>query len=178
MSVATIVAAAIWLMLPAYIPNNAAVIFGGGTPVDFGRKLMGDRILGDGKTFRGAAGGIIAGFVVAAILNFIQGIQGLGFLPAFSPVAMVSMPAGAILGDMTASFVKRRSGRERGAPFPVVDQLDFVVGAWFLTVIFAYGWFTREFTVPVIVAVLIITPALHISTNFIGYHLGFKDEPW
>ena len=25
---------AFWLMLPAYIPNNCAALFGGGTPLD------------------------------------------------------------------------------------------------------------------------------------------------
>ena len=28
---------AFWLMLPAYIPNNCAALFGGGTPLDWGR---------------------------------------------------------------------------------------------------------------------------------------------
>jgi len=43
----------IWLLLPAYTPNNFAVIFGGGTPLDFGKKFIdGRRILGGGKTVK------------------------------------------------------------------------------------------------------------------------------
>ncbi len=39
----------IWLLLPAYTPNNFAVLFGGGTPIDLGKKFIdGKRILGDG----------------------------------------------------------------------------------------------------------------------------------
>ena len=51
----------IFLFLPALVPNSAAVLFGGGTPVDFGRTWKGKRILGDGKTWRGLFGGVAAG---------------------------------------------------------------------------------------------------------------------
>ncbi len=44
---------ALWAMLPAYIPNNAAVLAGGGRPIDGGRTWGGRRVLGDGKTWRG-----------------------------------------------------------------------------------------------------------------------------
>ncbi|HTY46053.1 MAG TPA: CDP-archaeol synthase, partial [Methanomassiliicoccales archaeon] len=33
-------------MLPALIPNSAAVLFGGGTPIDFGRVWHGKRVFG------------------------------------------------------------------------------------------------------------------------------------
>jgi len=50
-----------WLMLPAYMANPTAVVFGGGTPVDMGKNWKdGRRIFGDGKTFRGLIGGTIA----------------------------------------------------------------------------------------------------------------------
>ena len=54
--------AALWAMLPAYVPNSAAAVFGGGTPIDFG-KTCGDgrRIFGDGKTHRGFFGGVLCG---------------------------------------------------------------------------------------------------------------------
>lgn len=32
---------ALWAMLPAYLPNNAAVLFGGGPPIDGGREWNG-----------------------------------------------------------------------------------------------------------------------------------------
>ncbi len=44
---------AFWAMLPAYVPNNAAVLAGGGRPIDGGRTWDGKRVLGDGKTWRG-----------------------------------------------------------------------------------------------------------------------------
>jgi CDP-2,3-bis-(O-geranylgeranyl)-sn-glycerol synthase len=99
-------------------------------------------------------------------------------LPEFPIAAIVAIPLGAMLGDIGASFLKRRTGRERGAPFPGVDQLDFVVGALLLGVVAAPGWFTDTFTLPVLAVVLVVTPVLHVTTNGLAYALGLKDEPW
>lgn len=179
------IAIALWAMLPAYIPNNAAVIFGGGRPIDGGRTLGGSRLLGDGKTWRGAVAGIAAGAVLAVFLNRIVDPVSNAItvsLPEFSIFAILLLPAGAILGDIGASFLKRRTGRERGAPFPGVDQLDFVVGALLLVAIPAvlgiHDWFFDVFGLGELLAVFIITPVLHVVTNAIAYWLEFKDEPW
>lgn len=174
------VVVAIWVMLPAYIPNNVAVLAGGGRPIDAGRTLDdGKRILGDGKTWRGTAFGTAAGVAVAVALNGIHPfVSGVVAADPFPIAAAVSLAFGAMLGDILASFLKRRTGRERGAVFPGVDQLDFVVVSLALTAIAATGWFFETFTLPVVVAVLVLTPLLHVSTNMIAYALGLKDEPW
>lgn len=181
MDLFAVVATGIWAMLPAYIPNNVAVLGGGGPPIDGGRRWRGARLLGDGKTWRGTAFGIAAGILVAVLLNAIHGqivaVLGLS-LPEFSMAVALSLPTGAMLGDITASFLKRRTGRARGAAFPVVDQLDFVVLALLLTLAVDPAWFGAVFTWPVLVVVLLLTPALHVGTNVIAYLLDLKDEPW
>src|SRR3989475_5585609 len=69
---------ALWFFLPAYVANPMAVVFGGGTPIDFGRTLRdGERLFGDGKTWRGLVGGTLAG-------GFLRLLLGLPF-PAFAP---------------------------------------------------------------------------------------------
>lgn len=83
-----------------------------------------------------------------------------------------------MLGDLVGSFLKRRAGRERGAPAPVLDQLGFVGGAFALTRLVAPGWFRSTFTAPVTVAVLLVTPLLHVVTNALAYVVGLKDVPW
>ena len=61
-------ALAFWSLLPAHAANPLAVVFGGGTPMDFGRSLRdGKRILGDGKTWRGFVGGAASGFVLGLV---------------------------------------------------------------------------------------------------------------
>lgn len=172
---------ALWAMLPAYLPNNVAVLAGGGRPIDGGRRLGGSRLLGDGKTWRGAAAGVLAGIGVGLLLNRLApaATEGLGVaVPTFPFGAMVGLAAGAVLGDIGASFLKRRTGRERGAAFPGVDQLDFVVGALLVTALLAWDWVQTVFTLEVLVVVLLLTPVLHVGTNVIAYTLGLKDEPW
>ena len=169
---------AIWAMLPAYVPNNAAVLAGGGRPIDGGRTLSdGKRFLGDGKTWRGTAVGTAIGIALALVLNQLNPLVSVAPEP-FPIVAAVSLAFGAMLGDILASFLKRRTGRQRGAAFPGVDQLDFVVVSLALTALVATGWFLETFTLPVLVAVVVLTPLLHVSTNAGAYALGLKDEPW
>ena len=177
----SLVATAFWVMVPAYVPNNAAVLAGGGRPIDAGRTLGGRRLLGDGKTWRGTAAGTLAGVVLAVVLNAIQPAVSttLGVsLPSFPLAAAVGLAAGAMAGDIAASFLKRRTGRERGAAVPGLDQLDFVVGALALTAVVAPGWVRATFTPGVLLAILALTPLLHIGTNVVAYVLGLKDEPW
>jgi len=180
MDIVGVLAVAFWAMLPAYVPNNAAVLLGGGPPIDGGRTWNGKRLLGDGKTWLGTASGIVAGAVLALLLNAVHpavagAVEGL---PRFTLVAAVTLPTGALLGDIAASFLKRRTGRERGAAFPGVDQLDFVVGALGLTVLLAPEWFFETFTLPILAVVLVITPVLHVGTNLVAYKLSLKSEPW
>jgi len=177
------VAIAVWAMLPAYVPNNAAVLAGGGRPIDGGRTLGGRRLLGDGKTWRGSAAGVLAGAAVALALDALvpaaRAASSLG-LPAFPPAVVLALPAGAMLGDVAASFLKRRSGRQRGAPVPGLDQLDFVVGALLAAAVVAPGWLRATFLddPAVLVVVVVLTPLLHVTTNAGAYWLGLKDEPY
>lgn len=173
------VVTAVWAMLPAYVPNNVAVVFGGGPPIDGGRTWQGRRLLGDGKTWRGTIAGIAAGVGLAVVLNAIRPASLFGgAVPAFPLAGALGLAAGAMLGDITASFVKRRTGRARGAAFPLLDQLDFVAGSLLLSALLAPAWFGATFTLPVLVVVVVLTPILHLGTNWIAYLLELKEEPW
>jgi CDP-2,3-bis-(O-geranylgeranyl)-sn-glycerol synthase len=188
---------ALWLMLPAYLSNMLPVFVGGGTPIDFGRDWRdGRRILGNGKTWRGL---LLAPLVATGLVFVLQwltentawgaqyGFPGWGAWPWWIVIAY-AMGFGALFGDAVESFFKRRTGRERGAPWFPFDQLDFVVGALVFgllasTLLAATGaladnWFLATFTWPRILAVLVLTPGLHLLVNFIGYKIGAKDVPW
>lgn len=177
----------IWLMLPAYIANPAAALFGGGTPIDMGKKYRDDkRILGDGKTYRGfvlgSGCGVIVGILQILLAPYIAPHMAAYIDPDMfmhtSYIAVITMPVGALLGDMAKSFIKRRLGFERGAMMPLADQLDFVAGAWVLTYILDPGWLVMNFSLAIVVTVLLITPVLHLATNFIGFKIGKKNVPW
>jgi len=182
-----IIILSLWLMMPAYIANPAAALLGGGKPIDMGRNFTDNkRILGDGKTIRGFILGSLCGAVVGllqiwlapAIAPYLAGYVSGDMLMHASYMALFTMPVGALLGDLIKSFFKRRLGFERGAMMPVADQLDFVLGAWVLTYFLDGAWFLANFSWAIIITVILITPVLHIVTNFIGFKIGKKNVPW
>jgi CDP-2,3-bis-(O-geranylgeranyl)-sn-glycerol synthase len=174
MIIGTIITA-IWLMLPAYITNSSAAFFGGKTPIDRGIYWGKNRLLGDGKTYEGFLKGFSCGFIVGIVQQLFSG--SFGPFPYFI-VTLTCLSAGAMLGDLLGSLTKRKIGLKRGAPLPLVDQLDFVAGAWLLLLLFARAWFLEAFSLDVIFAVLIITPMLHLCANYIAFKMGKKKVPW
>lgn len=183
---------AVWIMIPAYIPNPAAALVGGGTPIDFGKCAKdGNRIFGEGKTWRGLIGGILIGIVFGAIQIALQTFLPdtfIGTLPQHTPVTVCALAVGSLLGDLTKSYFKRRLGKDRGSKWPIADMYDMVVGSLVLMILalLATGglsWFvdtfeTVGFGIGVFVAILVVSPLLHRGTNIIGYLLGLKKVPW
>ncbi|MDY6966142.1 MAG: CDP-2,3-bis-(O-geranylgeranyl)-sn-glycerol synthase [Halobacteriota archaeon] len=174
-----VISAAFWLMIPAYLPNSAAALIKGELPLDFKKNFIdGRRILGDGKTYRGFIGGTLCGFIIGLIqMISVETYNPFG-MPHLEVIGILCLSFGAMFGDSAASFIKRRLGLKRGDMFPVVDQLDFVFGAWFICLIFTREWFLSVFTLDIIIATIVITPIIHIGVNRIAYKMGKKDVPW
>jgi len=178
--------AALWLMLPAYIPNSAAVLFKGKTPMDFGKNFFdGRRVLGSGKTWRGFFGGALTGVLIGIIQNIIAPALPQSYFPQFSSdwaVAigiLLSLSFGAMLGDSLGSFIKRRLGIKSGGRAFLLDQLTFVFIAWLVVFLFYPSFFNWAFNnVPAIVTILILTPLIHRVVNIIAYKMGKKPVPW
>jgi len=154
--------------LPAYVANTSAGFFGGGSALDRGRVLWdGRRAFGSGKTVRGTLAGIAVGTLYKAVENLAtaQPIGGellLAFLLA----------AGAMGGDLVGSFIKRRIGIESGESAPLLDQLDFALGALFLAT------FVTHVSTQTIIILLLITPIGHLGVNITGFLLHRKEVPW
>ncbi|MDD5503075.1 MAG: CDP-2,3-bis-(O-geranylgeranyl)-sn-glycerol synthase [Candidatus Thermoplasmatota archaeon] len=181
---------AFWLVLPAGFANMAPTIFGGGLPMDFGRSFSdGRRILGDGKTWRGFASGVIVGAFIALVLTWISRSANTQYLPDFGePVYAIYLGGilgtGALFGDAVKSFFKRRMGIARGGKWPVADQLDFIAGSWLFAFVFANDWFMAHLIGPggslawIMLITAVMIPALHRLMNILGYALGLKKVPW
>lgn len=194
MEIGTAIVVGLWVMLPAYLPNSFAAVFGGGKPIDGGKTMKdGRRILGDGKTWRGFFAGTALGFIIGLIEIFLLS-KGFHFfdiaLPGFSTtgvpgafdlsacIVILSLAVGALLGDMVFSFLKRRLGLQRGQSLPLADQYDFLVGAFVLTAITSFAWLAATLDWMTFIVIIIMTPVLHLGTNIVGYWLGIKNEPW
>jgi len=169
----------LYFMLPAFFSNMAAHRFGGGTPVDFGRNFYdGRRIIGDGKTYNGMLGGMVVGTIVGTIQPFIYPSIYNDF-PSSLIFGFV-IASGAVLGDIIKSFFKRRLGIERGRPFILADQLDFILGGLFFSYTLGRLFLEDFFLLPEewLAIILLLTPLIHLCGNMIGYKIGVKDVWW
>ena len=175
-----------WFFLPAFVANPAAVLSGGGRPVDGGRILAdGHRLFGDGKTWRGFGGGVLVGVLVGLVQwglsAAVEPELSWGTLPG-GLVPVLVLPAGALLGDLLGAFLKRRMGKPRGANTPGLDWYDFYLGAFLLLIFADYGFFLEHYVrgeaIYGLLFITVITPVLHRVVNVLGFKLGKKDVPW
>ena len=179
----------LWIMMPAYLANTIAVLTGGKYPIDQGRiHSDGNRILGDGKTWSGLVGGALGGVFIGflqvnlgeGLIKALSGSQDVDFWGENSIIVFFLLSFGALFGDMTASFIKRRSQLKRGDKSSLLDMFDFIGMALLLSFIFANEWLMSwilDGYVPLL-TLLIATPILHRGVNIIGFKIGVKNEPW
>lgn len=166
----------IWIVLPAYIANGSPVIGNkilesigvDKHPIDRGKNFIDDkRLFGDNKTWEGFIIGVLAGILTGIIQMVIDN--------SYLYIARgLIMGIGAMVGDLLGSFIKRRFNIKPGDPLPILDQTLFLIVA----IALARSAKVLYMTPIQILFVIIITPVLHILTNYIAYRLGFKKVPW
>jgi CDP-2,3-bis-(O-geranylgeranyl)-sn-glycerol synthase len=154
-SVIDLIVAAFVYYLPAYSVNAGMLFVGsiveGGFPVS--TKWLGSR-----KTFDGLFFAICCGLSV-------------GFLVS-SPQLGIFLGIGAWLGTLGGSLVKRQLSIKLGAPAPVLDQLDFIIGATLL------GLFVEAPRVEYFLIIICATPFIHRAMNILAYKVGLKNVPY
>jgi CDP-2,3-bis-(O-geranylgeranyl)-sn-glycerol synthase len=170
MEIAQLIIEALKFIFPAYCANAIPVIAGGGRPIDSGKKFFdGKPIFGNNKTIRGFFSGLVVGTAV--------GLAEGALFPEYRTHALLFgllLSLGALFGDLTGAFIKRRLGIASGGLLPVVDQVDFIIGA----ILFSFFLFLPFMSPELIITVLVITPPIHVLTNFVAYELRLKDHPW
>jgi CDP-2,3-bis-(O-geranylgeranyl)-sn-glycerol synthase len=166
MEIAQLAVDALKFVFPAYCANAVPVLAGGGLRLDFGRNFSdGKPIFGKNKTLRGFFSGLIVGTAVGLLESMLFGYPMLfGLL----------LSLGALFGDLVGAFVKRRLGLAPGELLPVVDQVDFILGAVF----FALPLSLSTMSWSLVVMALVITLPIHFLTNYGAYKLGLKRNPW
>lgn len=164
MEIVTLIIEALKFIFPAYCANALPVIVGGGPPLDLGKKFFdGKPIFGKNKTFRGFFFGMAIGVTVGLVESIL-----FGYPLLFS----VFSPLGALMGDLAGAFLKRRLGIAPGGLLPIIDQVDFVIGAILFSLPLTMMYWELA------IAVIIITPPIHLFTNFLAYKLKLKNNPW
>lgn len=170
MSLAAEIFNALYYIFPAYCANAAPVIFGGGHPIDNGKKFLdGKPIFGPNKTVRG----FIAGITIGTLIGWAQEALAPNVgLEKGSLILGLALSLGAVTGDLIGSFVKRRLDLKPGAAFPISDQIDFVLVALF------FSLFVEPPTVFYAMIIVVLTLPIHLSANIIAYLLHMKKSPW
>jgi CDP-2,3-bis-(O-geranylgeranyl)-sn-glycerol synthase len=160
-----LIAESIVYILPAYTSNAVPVIFGGGKPLDFGKVFKDGRpVLGAHKTFRG----FFTGLMLGTLVGFGESV----IFKNFNPILGFTLSLGAVIGDVVGAFFKRRLGLKPGALLPVVDQVDFVVGA----ILFSLPVTTPQLNG--ILMIFVLTIPIHLLTNLFAFLLHLKEKPW
>lgn len=159
-----IITTALLFIGPAYVANAAPLVFGGGARLDRDWKFFdGKPLFGSHKTVRGLFAGIIGG-----------GLVGLGESLIDNRLALAGLmiAVGAVMGDLLGAFIKRRLRIQPGRSFLFLDQLDFVLGGLAIGALFL--------AMPLVstLIVILVTPPIHLATNYGAYLLGIKKGRW
>jgi len=148
------------------VANSTPVLLGGGVPIDRGREFIDGRpILGTNKTVKGFAYGLLLGSTAALaeaalFSNYVLVLVGI--------VASL----GALLGDLFGAFLKRRLNIPPGHSLPVIDQLDFILGALLLTLP------VLNVTAGAVLILVMATIPIHLFSNAAAYVLRLKKRLW
>ena len=157
---------AVYVAIPVYVANSTPVLLGGGAPIDRGRQFVdGRRVFGMNKTVKGFACGLLLG----SVAGLAEAILFRNYLLA---LAGILASLGAMLGDLFGAFLKRRLDIPPGHPLPVVDQLDFILGALvFISPLL-------NVTLGVVLILVIATIPIHLFSNAVAYTVGLKKRLW
>jgi hypothetical protein len=177
---------ALWVFVPllgAFFAHAPVLRFGWfrslARPMDLGATFRGKRVFGDNKTWRGAIVMTVGVVVFACALSFVPGYWSKlpgSICRAVAPAFGFLLGLGAVLGELPNSFLKRQldigPGARRssllGVGLIVLDQGDFVLGAW--------ATLTPIWVMPLRTAVVAfaLVVAVHAVVNLIGYAIGAR----
>jgi CDP-2,3-bis-(O-geranylgeranyl)-sn-glycerol synthase len=178
-SIEQIILRLVIFIIPAYLANSAPVLLGGHYPIDKGLRFFDKKpIFGPGKTWYGLFAGLSAGILGSVLLAY--------FLPstqfdiwAAKPehyiLNGIALSLGALFGDLSGSFLKRRTGSKSGSQSEMLDQLGFLAGA----LLFVYLAGVRFVFTPFnLLFLAVLTYFIHKAANVFAYLYGLKRVPW
>jgi len=144
------------------------------SPIDGGLKFRHRPVLGSHKTWGGTLAGILGGMLAAYIQHLLSPNFAVIELIDYSDWAIIGLllGAGAIIGDLVKSFLKRQFNIKPGQPWVPFDELGFIIGALiFLTPYYFAGWVNT-------ILILVVAFVLYIMINLAGYylHIGKRNE--
>ena len=189
----------LYFFLPAFVANGTPVVVKNIPLLRDWNTPISATWLGKNKTYRGLILGILVAMLTAYLQ---YALYRAGILPSPFPLGAPDeytnifsrypsnllllasghpsavllfgflMGAGALVGDMVESFIKRRLGIPSGAMFFPWDGIDYVLGA----IVFMIPFFVPSFLGCVFL--LVIGPILSGVSNTFSFLIGWKKVPY
>ncbi len=163
----------LYVYLPAFLANAAPVVAKNIPGLRGLDRSIYATYMGKNKTWRG----FLSGLIVAACFAAAQyGMAGI--IPASLPYASLLsalqlgllLGAGALVGDMTESAIKRLIGIPPGNALPYLDGVDYILGA----MLFLLPWYTPSLWG--VIVLLIIAPLASLLANMTAFAMGWKKQ--
>lgn len=147
-------------------------------PIDFNANFKGKRLFGNHKTIRG----FVSGYVFALITLFLQRLlyENIDFIREISLVSYSGgeiffvaalFTLGALGGDAIESFFKRQAGVKPGASWKPFDQIDWILGAVLISLLFT------DFSLSFYLWAIVWGMLLHPISTVVGWSLNLKKDP-
>jgi hypothetical protein len=153
-------------------------------PIDGGAVVGGRRLFGDNKTWRGLVTSVVGCTAMVAVQKYAIGDRaGRVALVDYGEVNVLALGAalgaGAIIGELPNSFLKRRlgigpGGRARGlagSVLYVLDQVDWLLVVWPLLLVWIHP------TWSVVLTSLVVALVGHQLISLVGYWIGARERP-
>jgi hypothetical protein len=148
-------------------------------PIDRGFHFRGRPLFGANKTYRGViavAIGAAAGYALQAIIPGARPEVFRDFSALQASILGLAVGAAAMLSELPNSFAKRQLGIAPSASgsglaagvFYVVDQADFLLGAWFVLLVWVRP------TLALVIASVVFVVVVHQLISVAGKALGMR----
>lgn len=125
-------------------------------PVDMGKMLGKNRVLGDSTTILGIFTSIFVGLLIQIFLPFIPGVL---------------IGIGMNLGHTLGSFIKRRLGVKSGDFVPILDHGDGII------VTGGILYFLGRISLPIYIGAIIATLIFYPIICYTAYKSGLRERP-
>ncbi|MDB4979057.1 MAG: hypothetical protein JWM56_1243 [Candidatus Peribacteria bacterium] len=168
----------LWLYLPAFAANATPVLAAAIPVFKSWNTPIHARWFGKNKTWRGLVCGTcvagVTGLVQYALkdISLLHSLYLLSFSAETSFFMGLALGFGALAGDCIKSFLKRRIGIAPGQPWPVLDGIDYMVGA----IIALLPWYQP--TPFGILFLVVMGPIASSIANALSFMVGWKKVWW
>ena len=172
MNILSQIISVLWLFLPAGIANMTIFL---SRNINILSRPVSKKWIGEHKTCKG----FVIGIGIAIVVVYLQAILSRYFNPNYLIVDYQAvnlllvgflLGVGAILGDLTKSFFKRKRGIKPGHSWPPWDEIDFSIGAvLFLSLYILIDCYLMILTV-------IVFGIISLAGSYIGYLLGLRKK--